>query len=180
MVIRQYSVSKDGSTQLSSNFKVKEFRCKDGADMVLVADKLVEVLQAIRDHYGKAVVINSAYRTQSHNAAVGGSSKSQHMAGTAADIQISGVSPLEVARYAERLMPDTGGIGLYQTFTHVDVRAKRTRWDSTSGTEKSVSGFSVDYADEVQKRFGFETQTMIYLKEYKYADDLLEKLATKA
>lgn len=178
MNIMSYSVQKNGENQLSSHFKVREFRCKDGTDLVLVADKLVEVLQEIRNHFGKPVLISSAYRTQSHNTAVGGSQKSQHMAGTAADIHISGISPLEVARYAEKLLPDTGGIGLYQTFTHLDVRAKRTRWDSTSGKEQSVSGFSTDFSAHVENRFGLEPQTMIYLKEYKYADALLEKLAT--
>ena len=38
-------------------------------------------------------------------------------------------------------MPDHGGIGVYQTFTHVDVRANRSRWDNRSGSEVVVSGW---------------------------------------
>jgi len=46
-----------------------------------------------------------------------------------------------VAQYAEYLQSKSGGIGVYQTFTHVDVRASRSRWDSRSGSEIVVSGW---------------------------------------
>lgn len=179
MAVKTYSLAKDGGKKLSENFTVKEFRCKDDSDTILISDGLVNLLQLIRLHFGKPVIINSAYRTKAHNAAVGGSPRSQHMLGTAADIRISGVEPLAIAQYAEKLMPDCGGIGLYNSFTHVDVRAKRTRWDSTSGVETAVEGFTVDWAARVKERFGFEEQTMEYLRRYKFADSLLEKLATK-
>ena len=52
-----------------------------------------------------------------------------------------GVSPLTVAQYAEFLQPKAGGIGLYQSFTHVDVRSARTRWDSRSGSEMAATGW---------------------------------------
>ena len=141
MGVKTYSLKRDGETSLSANFKVKEFACKDGSDAILISDELVQLLQKIRDNFGKAVSINSAYRSPAHNAAVGGSTKAQHMLGTAADIWIGGVTPLEVAQYAEYLQPKAGGIGLYQSFTHVDVRSNRTRWNSTSGKEIAVSGF---------------------------------------
>lgn len=124
-----YSKTKNGSDKLSDNFKVSEFACKDGSDVIFVAPELVEVLQKIRNHFGKAVVINSGYRTPTYNSKVGGATYSQHCYGTAADIKISGVSPKEVAEYAETLMPDKGGIGIYSTFTHVDVRADKSRWN---------------------------------------------------
>lgn len=140
--IKTYSVKTDGAKKLSANFRVREFACNDGSDTVLISDKLVELLQATRDHFGKAVAITSGYRTAGYNAKVGGASKSQHVRGTAADIILSGdVDPLEVAQFAEFLMPDHGGIGVYQTFTHIDVRAARSRWDSRSGTETAVAGF---------------------------------------
>ena len=139
--VKTYSVKKDGSTYLSDNFKVKEFACNDGSDTVLIADELVSLLQKIRDHFGVAVTINSGYRTSSYNKKVGGVSNSQHVKGTAADIVVKGVDPLTVAQYAEYLMPDSGGIGVYQTFTHVDVRTNRSRWDNRSGKEVVVSGW---------------------------------------
>lgn len=144
MDIKTYHLSVDGATKLSANFRVREFACKDGSDETLISDKLVSLLQNIRDHYGRAVTINSGYRTESYNATIGGAKASQHCKGTAADIVIAGVTPLEVARYAETLLEE-GGIGLYGSFTHVDVRDSRARWDSTTGSEVAVDGF---YADE--------------------------------
>ena len=139
--VKTYSVKKDGSTYLSKNFKVSEFKCNDGSDTVLISDKLVGLLQNIRNHFGAAVTINSAYRTESYNKKIGGATKSQHVNGTAADIVVKGATPLEVAQYVEHIMPDSGGIGVYQSFTHVDVRASRSRWDNRSGSEVVVSGW---------------------------------------
>lgn len=127
--IHAYSKAKDGNMKLSTNFKVKEFACTDGSDPVFIAPKLVTVLQKIRNHFGKPITINSGYRTASKNKAVGGATYSQHLYGTAADIVVSGVSPKEVAAYAEKLLPNTGGIGIYSTFTHIDVRDVKSRWN---------------------------------------------------
>ena len=126
--VRVYSKAKDGNTVLTKNFKVREFACNDGTDVIFISMDLVEVLQKIRDHFGKPVNINSAYRTPAKNKAVGGAAYSQHLYGLAADVSISGVSPKDVAAYAETLLPNRGGIGIYQTFTHVDVRANKSRW----------------------------------------------------
>lgn len=139
-MVKTYSVKKDGSKKLSNNFTVKEFACKDGSDAVLISEELVNVLQSIREHFGKPVTINSAYRNATYNKKIGGASRSQHVCGTAADIVVQGVKPEEVAKYAEYLMPKTGGIGLYSTFTHVDVRTARSRWKN-NGKEVVVSGF---------------------------------------
>ena len=136
-----YSRKAHGEQSLSANFRVREFACKDGSDKILVDTDLVALLQKIRDHFGAAVTINSAYRTPAHNKTVGGATGSQHVKGTAADIVVAGAAPLEVAQYAEYLLPESGGIGVYQSFTHVDVRSKRSRWDNRSGREVVVSGW---------------------------------------
>jgi uncharacterized protein YcbK (DUF882 family) len=127
--VRAYSKAKDGTKQLTKNFKVREFACSDGTDVIFISMDLVEILQKIRDHFGKPVTINSAYRTPAKNTKVGGAKYSQHLYGTAADISISGVSPKTVAEFAETLLPKTGGIGIYKTFCHVDVRAVKSRWN---------------------------------------------------
>lgn len=129
MALKAYSVAKDGATYISKNFRVREFRCQDGSDVVFIESDLVDILQKIRDHFGKAVMINSAFRTFSHNKKVGGATYSQHLYGTAADIKVSGVTASAVADFAETLMPNTGGIGRYSTFTHVDVRKVKSRWN---------------------------------------------------
>lgn len=127
--IKAYSKTEDGNKKVSANFKVKEFACKDGSDPVFISVELVTVLQKIRTHFGKPVNITSAYRTPTYNKKVGGVNNSQHLYGRAADIKVTGVKPKDVAAYAEKLLPNKGGIGIYDTFTHVDVRATKSRWN---------------------------------------------------
>lgn len=129
MTIKVYSKAKDGGKKLSANFKVREFACTDGSDPIFIDSDLVDILQKIRSHFGKPVTITSAYRTPGKNKACGGSAFSQHLYGKAADIKISTVAPETVAAYAEKLMPKRGGIGIYKTFTHIDTRASKSRWN---------------------------------------------------
>ena len=128
-VVKVYSKAKEGNVKLSKNFTVKEFACSDGTDTVFISLALVNLLQKIRDHFGKAVIINSAYRTEAHNKSIGGATYSQHKYGLAADIHINGVTPKEIAAYVETLMPSSGGIGIYKNFVHVDVRRVKSRWN---------------------------------------------------
>lgn len=127
--VRSYSLAAEGDSQAAPHFKVREFACKDGSDPVFVSPRLAGVLEAIRTHFGAPVTITSGYRTPAHNAATRGSSpRSQHLYGLAADIQVEGAAPAAVAAYAETLLPDAGGIGIYDTFTHIDVRSQKSRW----------------------------------------------------
>ena len=132
---RQYSLAKNGDRRLAPDFKVRELRCRDGSDTVMVDETLTVVLQCIREHFGKPVTITSGYRTAAHNAAVGGAKSSQHLLGRAADIRVEGANVEDVAAYAESLMPDWGGVGRYPVkagratgWVHVDTRAEKARW----------------------------------------------------
>lgn len=129
IVIHAYSKEKNGNDKLSENFKVKEFASTDGADPIFISPQLIMVLQHIRSHFNKPITINSGYRTHARNNTVNGAKFSQHLYGTAADIVVSGISPVEVANFAETLLPNTGGIGRYSTFTHIDVRKEKSRWN---------------------------------------------------
>lgn len=128
MTIRAFSKKKDGNKKLSANFRVREFACSDGSDPIFIDTELVNVLQKIRTHFGKSVTITSAYRTPGKNKAVGGQTYSQHLYGRAADIKVKGVSPKKVAAYAEKLLPNKGGIGTYASFVHIDTRTAKARW----------------------------------------------------
>lgn len=135
MAIKQYSLARDGAKQLSPAFKVREFRCRDGSDAIMIDQTLVVLLQAIREHFGKPITITSGYRTAAHNTAVGGAKSSQHLLGRAADIQVQDTDPLAVAAYAESLMPGWGGVGRYPVkpgrargWVHVDTRPNKSRW----------------------------------------------------
>jgi zinc D-Ala-D-Ala carboxypeptidase len=97
--------------QLSANFSLHEMSKSETAlrmgfdntptkeaeaHLKLLCDN---ILQPVRNHYGKGVKINSAYRSPESNAAVGGSKTSDHCRGMAADIEIPGVANAELAEY---------------------------------------------------------------------------------
>ena len=114
---------------ISKNFDRSEFACKCGCGQDTVDVELVDVLQRLRDHVNKPIGISSANRCPSHNISVGGSPKSQHLVSKAADLQLSGLDPEEVADLLEQWFPSKYGIGRYNSFTHIDVRGGRSRWD---------------------------------------------------
>lgn len=124
------------SAQLTPNFNLIEFACKDGTPVPppLMGNviELAEQLQVIRDYIGEPVYINSAYRTPAHNKKVGGAKDSQHLKAKAADITAKSVPPLEMARIVEKLIREgmikIGGVGVYPGFVHVDTRNKKARW----------------------------------------------------
>ena len=134
-------VFRDAETGKDFNFKVVEFACKDGSDFLKVDSPLVFMLQKIREHFNKPVIVNSGYRNAAYNKKVGGASRSQHIYGKAADICISVVDPLEIARYVERECELIKGIGLYTWGVHVDTRTNAYKWDSRSGKETPVESF---------------------------------------
>ncbi len=125
-----YDAVEDRELRLSPHFKVKELASRDGARPVVLDPRLPVVLEAIRSLAGKPLHINSGYRSPSHNAKVGGNPRSRHMYGQAADVRCPGLTPDELGRLAEQVMPDWGGIGVYakKGFVHVDVRPERSRW----------------------------------------------------
>lgn len=145
MAINIYA--KGDVTQLSQNFKSTEFDCHGSGccSETLVDEKLVQFLQKIRSHFGKSVHINSGYRCKSHNAKVGGASKSNHMDGEAADIRIDGVTPLEIAQYAEHI--GVLGIGVYSWGVHIDTRTSKYYWyDGGASNVKTFGGNFIEDA----------------------------------
>ena len=82
---------------------------------------------------GVPLKINSAYRCKEHNANVGGARNSQHLNGIAADLKPMGCSPAELHEKIEELVArkhiPPGGLGLYNTFVHYDIRPGKARWN---------------------------------------------------
>jgi len=126
--------------KLTHNFSKSEFECKSGEEMpldVLENVKLLAIqLQKIREYVGKPIRINSAYRSEAHNEAIGGVKTSQHILGKAADITIDTFTPDEVVSIIENMLTNEmlggfyiGGLGSYNTFTHIDIRDKQARWN---------------------------------------------------
>jgi zinc D-Ala-D-Ala carboxypeptidase len=113
--------------KISDNFSLHEFQCKDGSQLVKIDERLLVLLQTLRDKVKKPIEIVSAYRTPEYNKKIGGAPKSQHVEGKAVDIKIKGITPKEVAKLAEEVGFD--GIGIYPTFTHCDTRGTKARWN---------------------------------------------------
>jgi zinc D-Ala-D-Ala carboxypeptidase len=120
--LRISQVGKD--FKLSRSFTLGELASKDGADIVIVHPALLLGLQALRDIIGKAVKVNSGYRSVEHNKTIGGATNSLHTLGMAADVVVDNVSPLHIASIARDL--GFGGVKAYPTFTHIDVGRIRT------------------------------------------------------
>lgn len=147
MAINKYV--KGSTKRLSENFLASEFMCKGTAccSSGLIDDKLVEILQKIRDHFDKPVTINSGYRCPKHNEKVGGSSGSYHIYGQAADIKVKDTAPAAVAKYAESI--GVLGIGLYETdadgyFVHIDTRVKKSFWYGKKQLRRDTFGGAVE------------------------------------
>lgn len=121
---------------LTKNFKLSEFACNDGTPVPVElwpnVRELADNLQVLRDYLNTPIRINSAYRTPHHNKRVKGSPNSQHLYAKAADIVVVGFTPDDVAETIEELIQQgkmaQGGLGIYRTFTHYDIRGKKARW----------------------------------------------------
>lgn len=123
--------------QITKNFNISEFKCNCGCEMPHeVYENVVKLalqLQNLREAINKPVKINSAYRCEKHNKEIGGVSNSQHLLGKASDIKIKGFPPKQISFVIEHLIRDgymwEGGIGVYDSFIHYDIRGDKARWD---------------------------------------------------
>lgn len=122
--------------QLTKNFHTMEFDCRNGVPVpekyMPNVRKLAANLQILRDEIGESVHINSGYRTPAHNKKVGGKPKSQHLTASAADIVTRSYTPKQLAAIIEKLIASgkmqQGGLGIYPSFVHYDVRKNKARW----------------------------------------------------
>ena len=99
--------------QLTKNFQLSEFLVSQTAERLRLDNtpnaqnianlKLLceKVLQPIRDNFNKPVVITSGFRSVAVNRAIGGSTKSQHMQGQAADFTIPSIDNYQLAKWIE-------------------------------------------------------------------------------
>lgn len=115
---------------LSRHFSRREFACKCGCGYDTVDAELLALCEAVRGIEGAPLTPNSGCRCARHNAAVGGAASSQHLRGRAADLPV--LDPPRVFGWLCELYPDRYGLGLYDTFVHVDTRSGApARWDRT-------------------------------------------------
>jgi len=125
---------------LSPNFDRAEFACKGKlccGQSAPIEERLIAALEHLRrmanlKYYpvDVSIEIQSGFRCQKHNSEIGSKPSSYHTLGMAADIVPHGISILKLASVI-RKVPDLsfGGVGLYDTFMHVDVRKNGpTNW----------------------------------------------------
>lgn len=98
---------------LSPNFTLTEFTKSQAAlrlkidntppQQAIDAMKLLceKVLEPVRAHFGKPIILSSGYRSPALNKAIGGAPTSQHAKGEAADFEIPGLDNYEVAKWME-------------------------------------------------------------------------------
>jgi len=122
--------------QLSKNFVLSEFHCRDGTRVPSMyydnLKTLVYNLQMLRDCIEKPIIILSGYRTIEHNKAVNGSRKSYHLTAQAADFIVPSIMIETLHEIVGHLIRNgsmkPGGLGLYDTFIHYDTRGYNSRW----------------------------------------------------
>lgn len=125
---------------INEYFKYSEFDCKCGKcerPQGVPSQELVDILTKIRKHYNQPVIINSGYRCEAHNKAVGGSANSQHFKGSAVDIIVKNTPTESVWEYVlEKWGDDDLGLAIkrnksniYAGFVHIDTRGKKARWE---------------------------------------------------
>lgn len=157
------STASDAST---AHFQLREFDCKDSAKTRAPEairgniQQVMEQLEVLRADLGVPITITSGYRTVAYNKSVGGAGKSQHLCGTAADIKVKDHTPAQVKAAIERLIKagkmKEGGVGLYNTFVHYDIRGTKARWSGASSSASYSGMFGKTYFDWPEK-FGTGT-----------------------
>ena len=122
--------------KLSTNFSLHEFESADGTapngDVLKNLTELAKNLEVLRKHIGHPIRVTSGFRSKEHNAKIGGAPASTHILGMAADIQVAKMKPEEIAKAIEFLIANgkmkEGGLGIYRTWIHYDIRGTKARW----------------------------------------------------
>lgn len=122
---------------LSKHFSTYELACKGKnccGRTCAMNPKLIAALEEFRVLIDVAFSPNSAFRCNRHNEREGGAKHSQHILGFAVDIpRLEGHTVTSMAEVAKTVKDFAdGGIGLYDTFIHLDVRGVYARWDNRS------------------------------------------------
>lgn len=131
-MIKEFNLYRDGNIRLSQHFKVKEFRCKDGSEKILIDLDLIPILESLFVNLEcKSINITSGYRTPAWSVHVGGYATDQHTKGNAVDIKCKDkYGKLITAEKILMCYEDLGFIGgagyINRYAVHIDTRAKKT------------------------------------------------------
>lgn len=110
---------------MANYFTRKELECKC-CGVCLISDDLLGRLNHAREIAGIPIVLNSAYRCEKHNDAVGGSPTSSHVRGKAVDIRITNNNQRFIILNA-LLQAGFTRLGVGSNFIHVDCDEKKAQ-----------------------------------------------------
>lgn len=137
-MVKTFSNSKDGNKNIQPNFKIREFACKDGSDKILLETDIPLYLQLARNGLdADSCKVVSGYRTESHNAKVGGSKTSKHLTGSAADVRFMRNGVILPSEYSACMFEILGMPGIERidsTNTHCDLRISAKWWTVKNGS----------------------------------------------
>jgi uncharacterized protein YcbK (DUF882 family) len=152
-------IYKNGTRQIRPKFNEEELfsTSPDAPESHYISDNLLDGMQIFRDWLGVTVTVNSTYRTPKHNKSEGGGVKSQHLKGTAGDLD----AVQEAVDRAKKNIRERGdlfkklraagisGFGLYGGFIHLDARTdggnqkdhygSYAYWDLDSSQKKKIN-----------------------------------------
>lgn len=112
--------------RIVKNFSLKEMMnslADEDVKLVLNPEvvEFAQMMQELRDYYGKPMNVNSWYRTKSFNRKIGGDPSSIHLDGRAADIAVTDYENLTIAwKVICQRHGKIGGVNYYPTFMHFD------------------------------------------------------------
>lgn len=116
--------------RLTASFTKTECRCRcrrPDCDAKPMDMEFMHKLEALRQEWGRPLLVTSGARCEHWNRKVGGAEHSKHLEGIAADLYFS--HPNDATAFAALAEKHGfGGIGLGLTFVHVDNRKERARW----------------------------------------------------
>lgn len=95
--------------------------------------RLADYLESVRTKLGnKPIIITSWYRSSEHNSRIGGAENSRHIYGDAVDFYCRHMKPRAIYKALDQWHGNQGGLGLYNSHIHLDIRGCRARWSGIS------------------------------------------------
>ena len=130
MPLEQVSIRERPNHYVTEHFLYSDFICPccDTLRITPGFYRHAALLEHIRNELGFPIAVNSGYRCPAHNRAVGGAARSWHLV-FATDVRPEDGDPGRLDALRERAeAAGFGGIGVYGTFIHLDLRPERSRW----------------------------------------------------
>lgn len=106
-------------------FRPAEFACKCGSycdgSPAEMKQRLLNVAERVRKHFGSAVIVSSGLRCETHNCNVGGVKNSRHLCGKAMDFRVRGQNADAVLAYVQAQPEIRYAYQIDELYVHMDI-----------------------------------------------------------